>query len=278
MFEREVDIQLFTQLVEAEWFAFRQEYSQTPITERQDLRALLVAWLARVLPEAFNHSLTETLSDTVESWWTQPDFKRKGWHRILPLEAALFALIHDPIWLRTHRANLDHHKSSIREYLITSLAIIADQLDFDDVDLQEKTHHNLLVGHGADGCIAILMAAKGEPDRKRQVLRQWLNDEERRPIGDRQYLKDVVADRMVPNPFLGKILWVNQYLVWRLATFATREHEVQLPLPLSTDLDDQEDKPYGFGSQWSQSGEFWRRLRGHPFTREYLCLPEMSRV
>ena len=126
---------------------FRRDFQESPIREEQDLRALFIAWMAAFLPEVAPDGFWEELRSVVTGFRARTDFSAHGWHRLVPLDVALFVGTGEHQWLDICRPNVDHHKSELRTFVIDCLALAAPRLEFDG-EMIARTENNLRVRHG----------------------------------------------------------------------------------------------------------------------------------
>ena len=96
------------------------------------------------------------------------DFRRSKWYELLPIEVVLYALSSDSSWINIARANLNHHNSSLRNFVLKSLLLVVEKLRFDDPYMLGPVSDNLEWGHmGAEDTALFLSMAQGEPEMNR---------------------------------------------------------------------------------------------------------------
>lgn len=214
-----LDLNRFRRLLEEEFNRFRHDFEIRPITEAQDLRALLIAWVAVFLPEAVTDDLINKVKDFLTNIRERKDFLYEGWYSVIDLDIALFAATNQSSWLYNHRYNFDHHNSTIREFLTRSLALVADRISFDDEELLNRTARNLSYRHSySEYCLIILAVSKGDVNNKVKQFTQWIsNNALNEKI--RYLLKQLSMGDFVTNSLLWHFLWVQQYITLRIACY-----------------------------------------------------------
>lgn len=146
---------------------FRAGIDESQHTERQEMRALAVCWIATFLPEACTPPFRAELARVVEFLRARVDHRNNMWWRIAPLEAALFALTGGREWLRFLIPNLNHHSRVFRTPVIEAVGYIADRLDFDDLELRQRVLSNLSSRQAlADETLLILLSSRGSASAK----------------------------------------------------------------------------------------------------------------
>jgi hypothetical protein len=218
-------------LLEGELRAFMQNFGKGDLSEREHLHSLFISWVSVFIPEAVPPVFRQELKQFVNSIRLRQDFLYNSWWRVLPLNVALFSLEGDYMWLDMHRLNIDHHKSSLRLMLLESLALVSDQLDLHDGELQVRIAHNLKVVHGhCDWCVLLLLTAQGSPQAKKDLLKVWIQDYGKHlNRGEKVVLEQLLKGEPVSNPFLSQFLWIQQYVCLRMAE-ARPENPAQMPL------------------------------------------------
>jgi hypothetical protein len=270
---RTLDLGILWTLLWEELGDWRRDVVQTPIPEEQDLRCFFVEWVAAFLPEAVSTELINELQEAAEVCRSAPDYSTSGWYRALPIDVAIFLLTGEEDWLRTARLNVDHHNSSLRYFVMESLALAAHRLTFDP-EMTARVLHNLEVRHFRCEDLVILFAAcNHHQDYKLQKISEWL--------GACSHNQDVegVLRRLaeglpVPNPFLSHMLWIQQYVSFRLAV--RQPHLVEV---LSTvDSGPSALPPDSPGSQLhlTEPNRYiemaWKRMREHPLAASHVWL------
>jgi len=254
------------------WTEYQRDFEVAPIGELQDLRAFSILWISTFIPEVVSVRLRTTLAREVGRYRERPDYSIFCWIRTLPIEAALYVLTGKVTWLDTIRFNLDHHKLSLREIVTESLALVANRLVF-DAEMLRRIAHNLEVAHGFCEWPVILFAtSRGVPTSKRQQIQNWLESCDVRG-DDREVLEKLVRGHWVTNPFLYRLLRIQQFLTLRLAgpIPAPTEPPSQLSLlpPDQGELDLYDGSP-------DISAEVWKRLSEHPLTSSLIKIEGVS--
>jgi len=88
---------------------------------------------------------------------------------------ASFALDGDIRGIQNHRLNFDHHTASIRRFVVWTLGLVGDRLEFGDAEILQRCETNLRVLHG--GCelaTVVALLGKGDPSSKAATLKSWL--------------------------------------------------------------------------------------------------------
>jgi hypothetical protein len=177
---------------------FQIGFDEHPIPENQDLRALSIAWIAVFLKEAVPPSFVETLMALVLRFRARADFSNFGWYRVSPLDIALFASTGDRAWLCDVASNLDHHKRSLRRFVVNSFALVANRVTFDR-EMLDRTAHNLQVRHSGCEELAVLFATSDltNAEKKKQIS-QWLSQFRLNPH-EEECLRHLAAGEYVVN-------------------------------------------------------------------------------
>jgi hypothetical protein len=265
------------------WREYRRDFESTPTSEIQDLRALSILWTAVFIPECISLRLRRSLAKTVRQYRERADYGHACWHRILPVEAALYAITRTESWLSAILANLDHHKSSLRTFTVESLALIADRLEFDAETLQ-RIGRNLDVRHFFCEWPVILFAvSKGSAECKRLQIELWLGLYEMN-ANERAILEALARGEMVENPFLHRALRVQQFMTLRLAC-TSPEAEEQLNLDdtwesVAEETESEErDQMKLFADGPDELGQaVWARLSAHPLTNAMIQIRDYQRA
>lgn len=140
------DSQLFElagKLAEHELAAFTAKFEVAPVPRRQELRAGSIAWVAAFLPEACTQDFRETLEQFLHAASELEDYSYRGWYCVPALAAAVYVLSGRLSALTSTIVNVDHHNSSLRTYVIESLAFAAPRLTFDNDELRTRVESNL---------------------------------------------------------------------------------------------------------------------------------------
>src|SRR6266446_298585 len=90
--ERFLDLKAIRSLLWEELSDWRRDMDKTPITEEQDLRAFFIEWIAAFLPEIVVCEFVKELRFVAEKCRAASNYQTHGWHRILPIDVALFLL------------------------------------------------------------------------------------------------------------------------------------------------------------------------------------------
>jgi hypothetical protein len=255
------------------WRDYLRDFEITPITEIQDLRTFSILWAAVFMPECISREFQRSVAMTVLQYRDRADYGNTRWYRMLPIEAALYALSGAEAWLSTIRTNLDHHKSSLRMMTIESLAPIADRLEFDG-EMLRRIAHNLDVRHFFCEWPVILFAvSRGTKAYKRQKIEQWLGSFEMNS-NERAVLETLARGEMVDNPFLHRALRVQQFLTLWMARAPLENPETaeQLHLdgewgPVAASEHEERDQMQLFADEAEDLSEaVWARVGSHPLT------------
>ncbi len=208
------DASIVNQLLSEELCEFVHHLAEPTLSHEQELRGGLIAWLCYFLPELVTHQTSKLLRDCYDTNRTSY-FER--WYQLLPLEMAMFGLTRDHVWLNGHKQNLAYGGSSLRYYVMQSLALAVPDLSFGDDEVFERIKHGLSIPYfGAEFGAAMLVMCKGDADHKKAVLAQWhdsffLN----RP----DILKNLSEGKQVENWFfLGPFFKIQTYAIHRLCS------------------------------------------------------------
>jgi hypothetical protein len=265
------------------WREYMRDFEITPITEIQDIRAFSILWAAVFLPECISKQFQRSVAMTVLQYRDRADYSNTCWFRVLPIEAALYALTGSEPWLSTIRANLDHHKSSLRTMTIESFAVIADRLEFDG-EILRRIAHNLEVHHSFCEWPVILFAvSRGTAAYKRQKIEEWLGSYEMNE-NERAVLETLARGELVDNPFLHRALRVQQFLTLRMARAPLENFETPEQLRLDDEWAPIVATGYGKRDQMQLfadeteglSETFWARVSGHPLTASMIRIEDRA--
>lgn len=212
--------------------AFKRDYNVRPVPRTQDLRAGSIPWLALAIPLAFESDwfdplrrwLFELRADSDDKyWWFH-------WYRVPAFWCALTVWDEDPSWVDEVIANIDHHKSEFRGYVLECLAFVAPVLSFDDENLRERVESVLKQRYfHADSAVALLLATKGSAASKATWAEGWKDA----VVGSfgREQLDAAIEGAPVLNPLFEGLLEIERYAVaGLLGHVATRSKT-----PVSTD-------------------------------------------
>ncbi len=250
-----IDLSRIRRLLAYELGRYWAGFQVDPHSELQQLRGLMITWLAVFLPETFTPKMRDGLRSF--SWKARSfdEFWAKGWYRTLPLDSALFALTGDVGWVETARLNLDHMTSSLRAVVQDSLIFVADRLQFADQELQTRIEASLANGNMyADQALALLAVSQGDPAAKCAVFSEWLQRHAQcRVLNERAALETLAAGHHLPNPLLSNVMLVEQYVMLRFACAIPPSRQLALP-------------------DATLSQALWRRLAAHPVRQRTICL------
>lgn len=214
-YRNEIDVERLRLLVKQEYAAFIENFDRTPITQSQDIRGFFVAWAAVFVPEAFDQKLIEDLVEQVQAVWNRPKFWTTSWYRSCTLEVAAYSLTHEYWYLDVCLANIDHHNSVLRVPEIRALSLVAHRIHFTDENLLTRTRRNLEVGHDVAGCLALILAAKGDREEKQKVLEEWLSDRPTSGSVDWSLVQTLCQEGYIANPFLEWWLQILGHVAFR---------------------------------------------------------------
>ena len=176
-------------VIRSEFELWVNNFGTRPVTEAQELRAFFVQWFAVFAPECFERPLIKEISAFAYETRQHDKFNSRLWYELLPIEVALYALSLDSSWIDVARANLNHHNSRLRMFVLESLLLVADKLRFDDPYLLDPITDNLRIRHmGSGQTVLFLTMAQGEPETKQSQVKQWLDQVEMSP-DDRENFK-----------------------------------------------------------------------------------------
>ncbi|HXE63960.1 MAG TPA: hypothetical protein VN519_10500 [Bryobacteraceae bacterium] len=250
------------------WREFVRDFEITPINEIQDLRSFSVLWIALFSPEAVSARFQSTMTKAALQWRERPDFGHFVWFRVLPVEAGLYAITGDEFWISTILHNIDHHKSSLRTMTIETLALIADRLEF-GADAIRRIERNIEVRHFFWEWPVILLAISKAPGGQKKIqLSKWLKSHEMDPAG-REIVEKLANGGMVENPFLHRLLRIQQYLAVQLACGPSRDAR-QLDLEVGWNPEAKSVTPVQpmlFSNDSTDPRDpVWERISAHPLT------------
>jgi hypothetical protein len=221
-----IDTGLVEAVVRAELTDLWADYETPRFSIAQQLRTFAIEWLATLLPWRISAQTAALIEGTSEALRGREDFDRSGWHRVLPLDVGLFAITGGESYLYEATLNIDHHNSTLRKAVLDSLALVADQLEFENEELRSRVESNLSKHHlCAELGVLIVAASRGGIDQKRALFSDWL------PIGNafaKETLESLVAGTPVANPFSDHIARITEYTFGRLAAVETSRQKGSL--------------------------------------------------
>ena len=208
-------------VIRSEFELWVNNFGTRPVTEAQELRAFFVQWFAVFAPECFERPLIKEISAFAYETRQHDKFNSRLWYELLPIEVALYALSLDSSWIDVARANLNHHNSSLRRFVLESLLLIVDKLNFDDPYLLDPITDNLRRGHiGSEETVLFLTMVEGNSDMKHSQIKHWL-DKEEMSSHHREKLQAYAKGEFIENPFLHHVIQFACYVSLRLASQET---------------------------------------------------------
>ena len=271
-----------SRVLKSEFELWVHNFDQRPIPESQDLRAFFIQWFAVFAPECFEQSLVKEISTFAYETKQHLDFMRSKWYELLPIEVTLYALSSDSSWINIARANLNHHNSGLRMFVLKSLLLVVDRLRFDDPYLLTPITDNLETWHmGSGDTVLFLNMAQGDSETKHIQIKRWLDQVNMSPQ-DREELQALSNGEFMPNPFLHHITQFTRYILLRLASQETRLQpslspeipERQIPR-VSDEL--QLKLPIGMTENAPNLGSvIWQRMNDHPLFQPFIRLEQVK--
>lgn len=261
----DLDMNRVHALLVSELAAFRQEFD-SEFSERQEQRGSLILWFAAFLPEAFAPAFIEILRDAVFVRRSHPGYRGHNWYRVLKLEVALFALTGDYQYLETAIPNINHGKSSVRDLVLLSLAMIADRLEASNYALQIRIASNLEAQNMySDEAVVLFAVTKGSSEEKLKVLREWLAKYGDQTVGG--VLTELAKGRedLVPNPFQDEFLWILEYICVRLLERPEPERKAEPPIQTCFPFE---------GESRPLTETLLARMKAHPLMQSHLTIKE----
>ena len=271
-----------TRILKSEFELWIHNFDQRPIPEAQDLRAFFIQWFAVFAPECFEQSLVKEISVFACETKQHVDFMRSKWYELLPIEIALYAFSSDLSWINIVRANLNHHNSTLRMFVLKTLLLVVEKLHFEDPYLLAPVTDNLETWHmGSGDTVLFLSMAQGDSETKHIQIKRWLDQVNMSPQ-DREKLQALSNGEFVPNPFLHHVTQFTCYILLRLASqetplqpslfpeipekqIPTISDELQLKLPIVTT-----ENPSDLGSI------IWQRMNDHPIFQPFIRLEQVK--
>ena len=234
-------------LLEEEWAFFQCDVEVLPVTEIQDLRAYFIAWVCTFLPEIVPAEFRENLEGKLAEWRCRADFATSFWFRPLALEAALFSLEGNPVWLNTCREYFAYGGSQLRRFVHQAMALVAPRVHFDG-QLLAGLDYGLSVPYFFMDTPLLLYAVSLNPtEEKVETMRRWLTTY-RHNSEEEEILNRLTKGEAVRNWLQPHFHWLAKYACSRLACGGPPGYSEQLPL-------------FDHGLPWRT---LWERLRAHP--------------
>ena len=272
-----IDQERLARVLRSEFEFWVHNFGKRPVTQAQDLRAFFVQWFAAFAPECFEHPFVKEISTFANETRQQENFNARLWYEVLPIENALYALTLDSFWISTARANLNHHNSALRMFVLESLLLVVDKLRFDDPHLLACVTDNLKTWHvGSDETVLFLTMAQGSPEAKKSQIKQWLDEVKMSP-DDRDKLQAFSNGEFISNPFLHYFTKFACYVLLRLASEETRHQQLSLfpefpDKKITTAVDERQlnlpNVPVDI--EPDPGTLIWQRMNGHPVFQSYI--------
>jgi len=259
-----------------------------PLSVSHEASAAFITWISVFIPESVTTAFRNKLRQAVLEYQKLPRFKSNWWWRILDLHAALFAIDGDTSWISWHILNINHHNSTLRQYVLCTALLIADRINFYDADLQNSVKDNVVFGHYyADMSLLLLAFTKGDIDDKRRLfmdLRVLCKDTISNDCA--KLLDDLLNGDLVKNPFNEQSLWTQKIVCLKLLSEKPRPN-IQLPfinsLPVENPLpalSDNEEQSFFPGLEPSTTTfnlqDIWDRMDAHPLMQSYVSWPKIK--
>ena len=273
-------VKLF-RVLKSEFELWVHNFHQRPIPESQDLRAFFIQWFAVFAPECFEQSLVKEISAFACEMKQHADFRRSKWYELLPIEIALYALSSNSSWIDIARANLNHHNSGLRMFVLKSLLLIVDRLRFDDPYLLAPVRDNLEWGHmGAGDTALFLCMTRGDTKMKKNQIKQWLDQVMN--SYDCEKLQELSNGEFIPNPFLHHITQFTCYILLRLASQETPLQSTlfpEIPEGQSPTVSDEPQLKFPIvmtASDLNLGSVIWQRMNDHPIFQPFIRLEQVK--
>ena len=176
-------------VVKSEFELWVENFGKRPMPGAQERRGLFVQWFSVFAPESFEPALVDDLRSIAHEMRHHPEYRDDKWFEMLPIEVALYAHTGDPYWIKIAQLNLNHHNSSLREFVLESLLLVVDRIRFDDTECLARVTSNLEGWHfSAIDSVYFLLMTQGEVKTKKEQIQKWL-DQVNLFAGDREELE-----------------------------------------------------------------------------------------
>ncbi len=259
----ELDLRRIGKLAALHLDRFRSLTGSDSGLEELDASASFVAWVAYVVPGAVGKHLRQALDDTRLHSRRCSDFRTNGWHKMLPLDTALFAITNDPSYLDLVLANLSHRKYFFRRHVANVLALVAPQLVFDPELFDRAMRENVDQGHPLHETALLSAVAWGSAEEKQRWLGGWCSVARMRQGS----VFRLAAGESVPNPFLEPLMAVNNYALLQLARKLPGVPELKTGAGTEKGI---ERKQPEFGHRIHAGAAMDSKLRSHPLFKAEL--------
>lgn len=265
------------------WREYRRDFDLREITEIQDLRAFSILWAAVFIPEAVPRLLFYSMCRSIDQYRQREDYSTFGWYRALPIEAAIYAMFGDAWRLSTILLNLNHHKSSLRQFTTESFALVANRLEF-DADALERIGKNLEWRHFyCEQGVILFAVSRATPEFKRRKIEEWLAAYSLNP-DEQKALENLARGRIVENPFLHRALRAQQFLTLRLACIPEKDSSEPDPadeedrIALETADASREQLKMFTGREEIFSQAVWDRISAHPLMTQMIEIADRPKA
>lgn len=262
-------------ILKSEFELWVHNFGQVPIPEAQDLRAFFIQWFAVFAPECFEQSLVKEISAFACEMKQHVDFRRSKWYELLPIEIALYALSSNSSWIEIARANLNHHNSGLRRFVLESLLLVVNKLRFDDPYLLTPITDNLETWHmGSGDTVLFLSMAQGDSETKHIQIKQWLDQVNMSPQ-DREKLQALSNGEFLPNPFLHYVVRFTCYISLRLVSHETLLQSILFPEMLKEQNSTMPDE-FQLKLPIILESIIWQRMNNHPVFQPFIRLEQVK--
>ncbi len=270
-----IDQEKLSRILKSEFELWAHNFDQRPIPQAQESRAFFIQWFAVFAPECFEQSLVKAISNFAYETKQHVDFKRKKWYELLPIEIALYALLSDSSWIDIARANLNHHNSELRRFVLESLLLVVEKLRFDDPYMLGPVSDNLRTWHmGSGETVLFLSMTQGDSKMKQIQIKRWLDQVNMSP-DDREELKALSNGEFIPNPFSYHVSQFTCYILLRLAS-----HETPLQSSFVSKMPNRRIQiiPEAFQLEFPVvlGSLIWQRINKHPLFQPFIRLEQVE--
>lgn len=210
-------------IVTSIWVTYQKGIGQRRFSDESYTTGLALEWLAAKHPELFDNEDKKEFEKTRMGWRRETEFPYRYWYRLLPTDCSLFLLTKEIGYLDVAIANIDHHKSSLRNWVFDCLYYVAPCLKFNgdeflEQEILKRTESNLCIGHAwAEKNLYLLYLMQGDRESKVRQFDAWLNN----PNVKLEWAKELITkfrDYLPPiyNPFAQMEVEVQSYLLNKL--------------------------------------------------------------
>jgi hypothetical protein len=279
--QQAIDLPRIWRLTHARLSRLRDLMDEERVSDEFERAELFLAWVAYFIPSAFDETLRDLAGTIRVTQQRRQDFGTRGWHRVLGLEAALFATraeepeepdddyLGEEDYLDNAWNNASHPNSGLRSRVTTLLALVVPRFPFEGYRVTAAAADNIRQHHDLHELGALVAACRGSLEDKQALLTKWWKDEGE--VAGSPLLR-LVRGEPVPNPFFERLAEINQNAIMVLASVAPETSEGPTSYDEIAALVNDDSVLPTF--QRVAAMDLEQRLTGHPLLRPTIRLEQ----